>query len=202
MKKKILVLAVLSMFTSVIASGTLAYYTAEERVHNVITSGGVGIEIVEKTKEGSGVEVDFPKNGISGILPGTSVSKIVKVKNTGSDKAWIRVQIESSIRDEKGNEMPPVLGEDKIPVMEYEILSGWIDGGDGYYYYEAKVDSEEYTEILINEVTFNPAMGNEYQNCIANIVINAQAVQVANNGDTVMDAKGWPAADDEEGGES
>ena len=43
-------------------------------------------------------------------------------------------------------------------------------------------------------------MGNEYQNSVANIVIDAQAVQVANNGADVMEAKGWPES--EEGGES
>ena len=35
-------------------------------------------------------------------------------------------------------------------------------------------------------------MGNEYQNATATVNVSAQAVQNANNGDTVMDAKGWP----------
>ena len=74
MKKKILALAMVAMFTSIIASGTLAYFTAEEKVHNVITSGGVDIELVEKTKGNDGVEVDFPSDGIHGVIPGTSVS--------------------------------------------------------------------------------------------------------------------------------
>lgn len=37
-------------------------------------------------------------------------------------------------------------------------------------------------------------MGNEYQNATATVNVSAQAVQNANNGDTVMDAKGWPKA--------
>ena len=193
MKKKILALAVIAMLTSVIASGTLAYYTAEERAHNVITSGGVGIELVEKTKDANGAEVDFPKEGISSVMPGTSVSKIVKVQNDGASEAWIRVQIEASLKDVDGSDLPLTFGENDTRAMDYEILDEWIDGEDGYYYYKKPVAAGEYTDILFEEVKFDAAMGNEYQNSTANIIISAQAVQTANNGNSVMEAKGWPA---------
>lgn len=200
MKKKILALAVVAMFTSIIASGTLAYFTAEEKTHNVITSGGVDIELVEKTKGNDGVEVDFPSDGIHGVMPGTSVSKIVKVKNTGSGDAWIRVQITPSIKDAAGAELPLAIGEGNVPVMTCDIFDEhWIDGGDGYYYHKEAIQADEFTEVLFEEVDFNVAMGNEYQNSIANILIDAQAVQAANNGTDVMEAKGWPK--NEEGGE-
>lgn len=193
MKKKILALAVITMLTSIIASGTLAYYTAEERAHNVITSGGVGIELVEKTKDANGAEVDFPKEGISSVMPGTSVSKIVKVQNDGASEAWIRVQIEASLKDVDGSDLPLTFGENDTRAMDYEILDEWIDGEDGYYYYKKPVAAGEYTDILFEEVKFDAAMGNEYQNSTANIIISAQAVQTANNGNSVMEAKGWPA---------
>jgi len=193
MKKKILALAVVAMFTSIIASGTLAYFTAEEKAHNVITSGGVAIELIEKTKGNDGVEVDFPKEGIQGVMPGTSVSKIVKVKNTGSGDAWIRIQVTPSIKNASGEELPLEFGEEKIPVMEYDIFEEhWIDGGDGYYYHKEAIQADEFTEVLFEEVDFNAAMGNDYQNTIANILIDVQAVQAANNGASVMEAEGWP----------
>lgn len=193
MKKKILVVAMLAVFASIAATGTLAYFTAEESAVNVITSGGIGIEIVEKTMADSGAEVDFPKEGLSDVMPGTSASKIVRIKNTGKSDAWIRIKMESKIVSVDGQELPIEIGEaSKEPVMECEILEGWSDGGDGYYYYNEPVGSEEFTKELIDTVKFNPAMGNEYQGCTANIMISAQAVQKANNGDTVMEAKGWP----------
>lgn len=193
MKKKILVVAMLAVFASIAATGTLAYFTAEESAVNVITSGGIGIEIVEKTMADSGAEVDFPKEGLSDVMPGTSASKIVRIKNTGKSDAWIRIKMESKIVSVDGQELPIEIGEaSKEPVMECEILEGWSDGGDGYYYYNEPVGSEKFTKELIDTVKFNPAMGNEYQGCTANIMISAQAVQKANNGDTVMEAKGWP----------
>lgn len=193
MKKKILVVAMLAVFASIAATGTLAYFTAEESAVNVITSGGIGIEIVEKTMADSGAEVDFPKEGLSDVMPGTSASKIVRIKNTGESDAWIRIKMKSKIVSVDGQELPIEIGEaSKEPVMECEILEGWSDGGDGYYYYNEPVGSEKFTKELIDTVKFNPAMGNEYQGCTANIIIYAQAVQKANNGDTVMEAKGWP----------
>ena len=75
MKKKILLAAALAICFAVAASGTLAYFTSEDTAHNIITSGGVNIEVVEKTKGEDGVLVDFPKDGVKGVMPGTDVSK-------------------------------------------------------------------------------------------------------------------------------
>lgn len=62
---------------------------------------------------------------------------------------------------------------------------------DRSFYYEKVLAPGEITEPVMEEVRFSAEMGNAYQNCTANIVISAQAVQTANNGDTVMEAAGW-----------
>ena len=41
-------------------------------------------------------------------------------------------------------------------------------------------------------MTFAADMGNEYMECTAKINVTAQTVQSRNNGDTVLDAQGWP----------
>ena len=98
MKKKVLVLAALAIAIAIAATGTLAYFTATGTARNVITSGGISIAIEEKTQNGDAL-VDFPKEGLQGIMPGTTASKIVRIKNTGPNEAWIRVQIASYITD-------------------------------------------------------------------------------------------------------
>ena len=51
---------------------------------------------------------------------------------------------------------------------------------------------EASTDVLFDEVHFDgPTMGNAYQGCEVNIIVSAQAVQVANNGATVQEAAGW-----------
>lgn len=194
MKKKLTIISALVICATIVTSGTLAYFTAEDRARNVITSGGVNIELVETTKKGDGTEVEFPKEGLTGIMPGTSASKIVSVKNIG-DEAWIRVKVDTTILDSQGNELPQTIGD--TSVVSYEVSSTDWFSSDGYYYYKDSVQMNESTNILFDEVRFAKEMGNEYQNCRIEIDIDAQAVQTANNpipaGGDVSDIPGWPA---------
>lgn len=192
MKKKILLVTTMVICLAIAATGTLAYFTAEDTAHNVITSGGVNIELVEQTKDEDGTLVDFPEEGIKGVMPGSDVSKIVSVKNDGESEAWIRVGMEAKLTAADGSPLPLDI-EEVGPVMDFTMGGSWHMDFDGYIYYAKPVAPGESTEILFDTIHFAPEMGNEYQNCTANIVISAQAVQTANNGDTVMEAAGWPA---------
>lgn len=202
MKRKLLFLAVAVICLSIVAAGTVAYFTAEGRAHNVITTGGVSIRVDEKTLTDEEVEVDFPEGGISGVMPGGEVSKIVRVQNTGGAEAWIRVGVSVSITGADGTELPDeiTVGGAAQPVVRVDYLTanGWLDGDDGYYYCSSAVAPQAYTNSLFETVTFNPNMGDEYQSCTVNIIVNAQAVQTANNpipsGGDVSDVSGWPQA--------
>ena len=65
MKRKILLLAAVVMCVSIIASGTLAYFTSEDEVHNVITTDAVDIQIEEwqETAEGLTLESTLGTDG-------------------------------------------------------------------------------------------------------------------------------------------
>ena len=127
MKRKLLILSVLVICVATLAAGTLAYFNAEDTAHNVITSGGVGIQLIEKTKSGDTL-VDFPEDGLSGILPGTSASKIVSVENTGSADAWIRVKVEMTITGSDGEALPLECGDRGFSWIRFTEL---IAAGDG-----------------------------------------------------------------------
>lgn len=193
MKKKLLLTAAIAICFAIVASGTVAYFASEDTAHNIITTGGVSIEVVEKMQDANGTFVDFPDEGIKGVVPGADVSKIVSVENIGESEAWIRVQVEAAIKAEDGSALPLEL-EDSAPVMTYTAGDRWTLSADGYYYYDKPVAAGKSTDILFDTVSFSAQMGNEYQNCTANIVISAQAVQTANNGNTVQEAQGWPEA--------
>ena len=170
MKRKIFLLAIVAICLAIAVSGTIAYFTSEDTAHNVITSGGVEIEVVEKTLGEGNVLVDFPKEGIKNVMPGKSISKIVQVKNTGNAEAWIRIKVESEITNPAGDKLPLVLANGKS-VMSYSVLDGWSMGVDGFYYYEKPVSANEFTDEFFKEVKFEPLMGNEYQHCKANLFI-------------------------------
>lgn len=184
MKRKILLASVVAILLALTVGGTFAFFTSEDKAHNVITTGNVKIDLLEwadpeRTEEFKNVE---------NIMPGTTVTKIAEVKNVGKGEAWIRVAVNKYVQTEDGTVADTDLIKLDINTTE------WIDGGDGYYYYTLPVKPGEVTTPIFTTVTFEAAMGNEYQNSAAHVKVDAQAVQTANNGTTVTEAAGWPAS--------
>lgn len=193
MKKKILLLAVVAMCLSIFATGSLAYFTAEEQVHNVITSGAVDIEL-EEWQQTEGGLVPYPSEPME-VMPGATVSKIATVRNIDAE-AWIRAKIQVVFTDPEGNvmDLPPET-LDRIVTLTMNGEDWQLREGDSlWWYYAYPVAPGASTEALFTEVVFDgPNMTNEYQNCTLEVFVTAQAVQTANNGETVHEAAGWPA---------
>lgn len=183
MKRKLLILSALAICIAMLVTGTLAYFTAEGKAHNVITTGGVEIAVQEWADE----EKTKPFEDLTGIMPGMTVTKIAEIKNTGASDAWVRVKVEKNIKL-KGEGTPDT------GLVELALNTAYWTEKDGYYYYTKALKPGEVTAPVFTSVTFNATMGNEYQNATATVDVSAQAVQTANNGATVMDAQGWPKA--------
>ena len=185
-KWKTLAISLLICCLAVGASTTLAYYTASEQAHNVISSGGIDIALREYADAGDEL---VPFEDVDGVMPGMEVSKIVQVENTGASEAWIRVSVVKDIEFAQ-----PVDREPDLALLVLDIdEENWTEQ-DGFYYYNRALKPGEITEPLFTTVTFADTMSNEYQNSTAAIDVKADAVQTANNGETALDAAGWPAA--------
>lgn len=183
MKRKLLFLSLVVICVATLAAGTLAYFNAEDTAHNVITTGSVKIKI----QEWADAEKKTPFENLDGIMPDTSVTKIAEVKNTGEAEAWIRVRVTKSI-ELKGEGTPD------IALVELDLnTTDWTQGEDGYLYCNEAVKPGDVTAPIFTTVTFNGAMGNEYQNATAKVDVYAQAVQTANNSSSPLTASGWPA---------
>ena len=94
MKRKILTLSVLAICIATLAAGTIAFFTAEGKAHNVITTGGVEIAV----QEWADVEKTKPFEDLTGVMPNTTVTKMAEIKNTGASDAWVRVKVEKNIK--------------------------------------------------------------------------------------------------------
>lgn len=184
MKRKLLVISLVAICVAILAAGTLAYFNAEETAHNVITTGSVKIAIQEWADEAK----TEPFEDVTGIMPGATVTKIAEVKNTGASDAWIRVLVTKSIEltgDEEAN----------TDLVKLDLnTTDWTLGEDGYLYYSKVLKPGETTAPVFTSVTFDGKMGNEYQNATAKVDVAAQAVQSANNGESALEAGGWPTA--------
>lgn len=186
-KKKVFIIALLVCCIAIAATGSLAYFTASEQAHNVITTGSVKISLQELARaEGEDGEL-VPFENLEGIMPGAECSKIVQVKNEGKNAAWVRLSVEKAIELAAGISAEPDLG---LISMDIDLVN-WLEQ-DGYYYYLKPLEPGETTEPLFTEVRFDKDMGNDFKGCTISLGVKAYAVQTANNGDSVLEAKGWP----------
>lgn len=184
MKRKLLIVSVLAILVAATAAGTLAYFTDTGTAHNVITTGNVKIELKEWADEAC----KEPFQDKTGVMPGTKVTKIVKVENTGTGAAFLRLYVEKNVY---GADQKPMKSE---PVsLNFNNTDWTYSESEGYYYYNRALEPGDTTEPLFTTVTFDPLMGNEYQNASAHVKVIAYAVQSANNGDSSQAAKGWPS---------
>ena len=188
MKKKIFVLALIVMCLSIVAYGTLAFFSYEDTATNVIVAGNVRITLHEwqKTESGELKPFDSPID----VLPGIAVSKIVQVENTGSSAAWVRISVQKAIELAQG-----IPGETDPNLFDYDLNAEYWTERNGYYYYNVAVQPGQTTQPLFTQVKFAANMSNMYQQSKAILTIHAQGVQAANNGTTVFEAAGWPDAE-------
>lgn len=179
MKRKLTVIAAIAVCVSILAVGSLAYFTAQDSAENHITTGNLAIDVVELGADGQ------PFVNQTSIMPGDTVVKEVSVENIGDSTAWIRVKVTMTCTANG-----ETLSTDGI-TLDYNTAE-WIYS-NGYYYCNSQVEANNSTANLFNNVTFDSSLGNEYQNAELIINVEADAVQYANNGATVMEAQGWPA---------
>ena len=192
-KKKVTLLAVAAICLSILSGLTLAYFTAEDTAHNVITTGQVDIKIEEWQETDNGL-VPYPKDKPQDAIPSDVISKVAKIKNLDAD-AWIRAKAKITVKDSEGKLME--LPEEKLQSIIVLIGSDskWVrkTGDSEWLYYNASVPAGQSTEPLFKSLRFDgPGMTNEFQDCTVEVTVDAQAVQTANNGSSVVEAAGWP----------
>ena len=98
MKKKVLSIALVVALIAIMVSGTLAYFTAEDEVTNTFTVGSVKIEIYEN---GNATTEDVRELGVltpvvnmdNPSADDSYLEKVVKVRNTGLNNAYVRTHI-------------------------------------------------------------------------------------------------------------
>ena len=97
MKKKVLTVALAAVMLTLLVGGTLAFFTAEDQVTNTVTVGSVEIEIYENGEETTKDTMIFGR-----LIPVVNetpsedknyIKKVVEVKSTGKNAAYIRVHI-------------------------------------------------------------------------------------------------------------
>ena len=180
-KCKLLLVALAAILVTVLTQPTLAYYTKLGVATNVVTSGGVQLKIIEKTADGT----DFPTEGVT-VIPGDIVSKRVSVQNVCDQPFYLRLKLVSSSTNEELT--PEECMKLDIDTVHWTYL-------DGYYYYNAILNPAETTPALFTQVEIvGSKIDQSHTGSLLRLVVNAYAVQSANNPAAhPWDASGWPA---------
>lgn len=182
-KKRAALIAAIVCCIAMVAAGSLAYFNAQETAKNVITTGALKMALHDETTDGK----PFPEDGISGVVPATTVDKKVYVENVGNVDMYVRIALDKVITPAKGTQ-----AELDFSNITLDIDSSKWTEKDGYYYYNRALKPGEKTEPLFTKVSFGAELGNDYMDAKVVIDVDAQAVQSKNNTDSALDAKGWP----------
>lgn len=182
MKRKLLAVFCGIIVLALLVTGSYAYFTREDTAQNVITTGNIDFEINEVTDKGE----RFPVKGIQ-VLPGDTVSKIVTAKNTGSHPLYLRIKLTKGVDD---------ISLSAEEQMSMNINTSEWTYNSGYYYYNKALEKGEETAPLFTEVYIDgPSTGNEFIGAAFTLNVSGEAVQSENNGDSALEAAGWPTAD-------
>ncbi|RDY27418.1 hypothetical protein CHL78_009390 [Romboutsia weinsteinii] len=82
---------------------------------------------------------------------GEKTKKIVTIPNQGTTPAFIRVAIVPRWEDENSNPWPGDVSSDVVKIT-YTKNTKWVNGNDGYYYYNEIVPGGEKTDSIIEDV--------------------------------------------------
>jgi len=147
-----------------VAGGTMAWFTADANITNSFKAGTVKIEINGQSE-----------TVVENVNPGDSYDNEVSVKNAGSKRAYIRVELVPKFVGVEGNTLSAE------GIVTYPILANWVLHTDGWYYYKNIVQPGASTTNLIEKVIFEgAAMDNTYQGAGFTLTVNAQAIQATN----------------------
>lgn len=184
MKKKTLLTMSVALLLAGAVGITLAYiFTKTDPVENTFKPSKVSCAVVETDEKGTVTE------NTSNIVYTGTTKKNVQIKNTGDTDAYIRATVVVNWMSADGTKVwakKPV--EDIDFTISYNLSNdGWINGGDGYYYYTKPVAKSDLTDILITsatQLTQKGPVGTDNTQYYLSIEILASAIQADGMGAT------------------
>lgn len=184
-KKKIIGLCIAGVLAVGSIGGSLAWFTSSDSVTNPFSTASTD----NPSNPNSGIEIneDFNKEDADNTLPGDTVTKQVNVINKATYDQLIRVKIKKVWKDAKGEPKNDLDTENIVLNFEKNLTDSnkpeegkWIEGSDGYYYYNGIVNPKGQTANLLESVTLSKDTTNEFKGLKFDVVVDSEGVQAAN----------------------
>ncbi|MDK0733073.1 SipW-dependent biofilm matrix protein BsaA [Clostridium perfringens] len=184
-KKKIIGLCIAGVLAVGSIGGSLAWFTSSDSVTNPFSTASTD----NPSDPNSGIKIheDFNKEDADNTLPGDTVTKQVNVINKATYDQLIRVKIKKVWKDAKGEEKSDLDTKNINLNFENNLTDSnkpeegkWIEGSDGYYYYNGIVNPDGQTANLLESVTLSKDTTNEFKGLKFDVVVDSEGVQAAN----------------------
>ncbi|HHD2804932.1 TPA: SipW-dependent biofilm matrix protein BsaA [Clostridium perfringens] len=184
-KKKIIGLCIAGVLAVGSIGGSLAWFTSSDSITNPFSTASTD----NPSNPNSGIKIneDFNKEDADNTLPGDNVTKQVNVSNKATYDQLIRVKIKKVWKDAKGEEKSDLDTKNIILNFENNLTDSnkpeegkWIEGSDGYYYYNGIVNPDGQTANLLESVTLSKDTTNEFKGLKFDVVVDSEGVQAAN----------------------
>ena len=184
-KKKIIGLCIAGVLAVGSIGGSLAWFTSSDSITNPFSTASTD----NPSDPNSGIKIheDFNKEDADNTLPGDTVTKQVNVINKATYDQLIRVKIKKVWKDAKGEEKSDLDTKNIILNFENNLTDSnkpeegkWIEGSDGYYYYNGIVNPDGQTANLLESVTLSKDTTNEFKGLKFDVVVDSEGVQAAN----------------------
>lgn len=184
-KKKIIGLCIAGVLAVGSIGGSLAWFTSSDSITNPFSTASTD----NPSNPNSGIKINekFNKEEADNTLPGDKVTKQVNVINKATYDQLIRVKIKKVWKDAKGNEKSDLDTKNIILNFEKNLTDSnkpeegkWIEGSDGYYYYNGIVNPDGQTANLLESVTLSKDITNEFKGLKFDVIVDSEGVQAAN----------------------
>lgn len=168
MKKRLITLALVAALAAVaVVGGSLAYFTdTTDTKNNVFTVGNVDITLEEPAWDATG------SKDAAEVYPGEALAKDPTVENTGANPCFVCVKVTGldtlgadNLIHYRTNYVVDALGE------------GWVDGGDGFFYYTKVLDLDGKTTPVFDSIVIPTTVTNGDATATYSVDVYAEAVQ-------------------------
>lgn len=185
-KKKILIAAgsSLAVLAAIATATFFAIFQSGQKTETSLTTGVINVELVETFKGSNGDENEGTNPDGEGLEDAT---KVITGVNTGTQPAYVRVKIFPQVEyKDKDEEKWFVDGAIATNYVVYnQENDGWVDGGDGYWYYTKKLPAGETTSaITITDLRLEMpdviADLNKNKTLRVNMLVELEATQASN----------------------
>lgn len=187
MNKKKLIIAAgssLAVLATIATATFFAIFQSGQKTETSLTTGVINVDLVESFT-GSNGDKDYGTNPDKDGLE--NATKVITGVNTGTQPAYVRVKIFPQVESLNTDDEWEVDGAVATNYVKYDQSNdGWVDGGDGYWYYTKKLPAGETTPaITITNLRLDMpdviASINNWKTFRVNMLVELEATQASND---------------------